>query len=384
MGDVFRILDRFKITGRGTVYGVKNHAHSIVRIGDVFYDLQNNRFKVTGIELLSRFTERTDFENMPLCLLCELLDGVEAEGNMLVRSLEDVNFIFCSHPLNPKRVDEDYEEEFQAAGLEHACALFSYEDLEAGKLSLYGDDISGLTIYRGWMMKPDMYRLFYEKLEAKGMILINTPDEYERYHMLPGWYDDFKEDTARSVWEDQGTVDSALLLTRGLEGPYIVKDYVKSRKHEWYDACFINNIADEANAEIIIRNFVQQQDSDLAGGVVLRKFEKLKPIGFHEKSGMPISEEYRVFAFAGRVIIIDDYWQADRNVSFTDEERLWIETSVKKLKSNFVTMDIARREDGSLIIMEFGDGQVSGLQQIKPPDFYRAFKPEPLELVVKD
>ena len=70
---------------------------------------------------------------------------------------------------------------------------------------------------------------------------------------------------------------------------------------------------------------------------------------------MPISEEYRVFAFAGRVIIIDDYWQADRNISFTDEERLWIETSVKKLKSNFVTMDIARREDGSLIIMEFGE-----------------------------
>ena len=384
MGDVFRILYRFKITGRGTVYGVKNHAHSIVRIGDIFYDLQNNRFKVTGIELLRRFTERTDFENMPLGLLCELLDGVEAEGNMLVRSPEDVSFIFCSHPLNSKRVDEDYEEEFQAAGLEHACALFSYEDLEAGKLSLYGDDISGLTIYRGWMMKSDMYRLFYEKLEAKGMILINTPDEYERYHMLPGWYDDFKEDTAGSVWEDRGTVDSALLLTRGLEGPYIVKDYVKSRKHEWYDACFINNIADEANAERIIRNFVQRQDSDLAGGVVLRKFEKLKPIGFHEKSGMPISEEYRVFAFAGRVIIIDDYWQADRNISFTDEERLWIETSVKKLKSNFVTMDIARREDGSLIIMEFGDGQVSGLQQIKPPDFYRAFKPEPSELVVKD
>lgn len=289
------------------------------------------------------------------------------------RSLEDVNFIFCNHPLNPKRVDEDYEEEFQAAGLKHACALFSYENLEMGKLSLYGEDISGLTIYRGWMMKPNMYRLFYEKLEAKGIILINTPDEYERYHMLPGWYDDFKEDTAGTVWEDQGTVDSALLLASGLEGPYVVKDYVKSRKHELYDACFINNIADKANAERIIRNFVQRQDSDLAGGVVLRKFEKLKSIGFHEKSRMPISEEYRVFVFAGRIMIIDDYWQADKNVSFSDEERLWIETSVKKLKSNFVTMDIARREDGSLIIMEFGDGQVSGLQQIKPSDFYRAF-----------
>lgn len=290
----------------------------------------------------------------------------------------DVNFIFCNHPLYPEKVDGDYEEEFQAAGLEHACALFSYENLEKGKLSLYGEYISGLTIYRGWMMKPDLYRLFYDKLEEKGIILINTPEEYERYHMLPGWYDDFKDDTAQSVWEDQGTVESALLLTQGLEGPYIVKDYVKSRKHEWYDACFLQDIADKANAERVIRNFIERQDSDLVGGVVLRQFEKLKSIGFHEKSGMPISEEYRVFAFAGRIIIIDDYWRADEKVSFSEEEHQWIEASVKKLKSNFVTLDIARREDGKLIIMELGDGQVSGLQQIKSADFYRAFNPDVL------
>ncbi len=380
MPDVFRILDRFKITDRGTIYTVKNHAHSNIRIGDVLYDFQSNRFKVKGIEMFRRIPDGMSIEDMPIGLMFELMDGVEVEGNMLVRSLEDVNFIFCNHPLYPKRVDKDYEEEFQAAGLEHACALFSYENLEIGKLSLYGEDISGLTIYRGWMMKPELYRTFYDKLEAKGIILINTPEEYERYHMLPGWYDDFKDDTSKSVWENQGTVDSALLLTRGLEGSYIVKDYVKSRKHEWYDACFINNIADKSNAERIIRNFVERQDSDLVGGVVLRHFEKLKPIGFHEKSGMPISEEYRVFAFAGRIMIIDDYWQADQKVSFSYEERLWIEAAVKKLKSNFVTMDLARREDGSLIIMELGDGQVSGLQQIKPTDFYRAFNPDVLRL----
>lgn len=79
-------------------------------------------------------------------------------------------------------------------------------------------------------------------------------------------------------------------------------------------------------------------------------------------------------------MIIGNYWQADRNAGFSDEERLWIEKSVKKLKSNFVTMDLARCEDGSLIIMELGDGQVSGLQQIDPPDFYRAFNPDILRL----
>jgi hypothetical protein len=374
MGDVFRIQERFRITGRGTVYTIKNYGHSTIRVGDILYDLQSNRFKVMGIEMFRGIPGGMGIEDMPLGLMFELMDGVEAKGNLLVRSLGDVNFIFCNHPLYPEKVDGDYGEEFQAASLEHACALFSYENLEKGKLSLYGEDVSGLTIYRGWMMKPDLYRMFYDMLEEKGIILINTPEEYERYHMLPGWYDDFKDDTAKSSWEDQGTVDSALLLTRGLEGSYIVKDYVKSRKHEWYDACFINNIADKANAERIIRNFIKRQDSDLVGGVVLRQFVKFKSMGFHEKSGMPISEEYRVFAFAGRIMIIDDYWRADEKVSFSGEERQWIEASVKKLKSNFVTMDIARREDGKLIIIELGDGQVSGLQQIKSADFYRAFK----------
>lgn len=78
--------------------------------------------------------------------------------------------------------------------------LFSYEDLERGVLSLSGPEIQGMAIYRGWMMKPDMYRLFYEKLKEKGIILINSPEEYNRYHMLPGWYNDFKEYTAKSVW----------------------------------------------------------------------------------------------------------------------------------------------------------------------------------------
>ncbi len=352
-----------------------NYSHTNIRIGDTFYDLHGNRFKLIGIDFIRHIQDEIAIEDLPLALIVELTDGVEAEGDMLVRDIGDISYIFCNHPLYQKRVDEDYEAEFQEAGLDHSCALFSYEDLEKGKLSMYGEEISGLAVYRGWMMKPEMYRSFYEKLQDKGIILINTPEEYERYHMLPGWYNDFADDTVKSVWEDRGTVESAMLMTRGLEGSYVVKDYVKSRKHEWYDACFINNIADKENAERIIRNFIERQGTDLVGGVVLRKLESLKPIGFHEKSEMPISEEYRIFIFAGRIMIIDDYWREDNGVCLTDEEILWIKSLVKKLKSGFVTIDIARRTDGSLVIMELGDGQVSGLQQIKPADFYRAFKP---------
>lgn len=299
---------------------------------------------------------------------------VEVLGNILGGNLQDINFLFCNHPLYQKKVDEDYEIEYQEAGLHHPCALFSYEDLERGKLSMFGESISGLTIYRGWMMKPEMYSVFYSLLEKQGICLINSPEEYEKYHTLPGWYKDFSEETIQSIWESEGKAENLLSMTKQLNGSYIVKDYVKSRKHEWYDACFIKDISDEINTAKIIHNFVERQGESLTGGIVLRKFIKLNQIGFHEKSGMPISEEYRVFVFAGKVLIIDNYWTEKESVRLSKAEISWIEDIARRIKSNFVTVDIARKEDGKLVIMEFGDGQVSGLQQIDAGEFYQAFE----------
>lgn len=337
MGDVLRILDRFRITGRGVVYTVKISKGCIIHIGDVLLDLRGNRFEVSGIEMFRGIiAEGKSFEDMPLGLMFKQLDGVEAYGNILVKDLNDINFIFCNHPLYQRKVDEDYEVEYQEAGLHHSCALFSYEDMERGKLSLFGEEISGLTIYRGWMMKPEMYSDFYTLLEQKGIYLINTPEEYERYHTLPGWYDDFADETAQSVWETEGNVENALLKAKQLSGSYIVKDYVKSRKHEWYDACFISNIADVANTASVIKNFVERQGDSLVGGIVLRKFENLKQIGFHERSGMPISEEYRVFVYAGKVLIMDNYWTEKEDVKLSDSEISWIESIAKKIRSKDV------------------------------------------------
>lgn len=56
----------------------------------------------------------------------------------------------------------------------------------------------------------------------------------------------------------------------------------------------------------MIKNFVERQGDLLVGGIVLRKFENLKHIGFHERSGMPISDEYRVFVYAGKALIMDN------------------------------------------------------------------------------
>ena len=287
---------------------------------------------------------------------------------------KSINFIFCSHPLNKKNVDENYMEEYQATGLDHACALFSYEDLVNGKLSLYGEDIEGLTIYRGWMMPAHMYELFYNLLLGKGIQLINSPKEYAKYHLLPGWYSDFEGATPFSIWNESRDIRAALELTEGLEGAFVVKDYVKSRKHEWHDACFIKDISDKEDTFRVINNFINRQGSNLEGGVVLRKFESLKSMGRHKDSGMPISEEYRVFVFKGEILISDNYWSDNEEVNISEDEYIWIESISGKIESNFVTIDLARKTDGKLIIMEMGDGQVSGLQQIDAYEFYRAFQ----------
>ena len=194
-------------------------------------------------------------------------------------------------------MDEDYLEEYQAAGLNHICALFSFEDLENGQLSLYGEDIKDLTIYRGWMMSPHMYENFYNLLLEKGIQLINSPKEYAKYHLLPRWYSDFEGATPFSVWSESNNIEDILKMADRLTGAFVVKDYVKSRKHEWYDACFIKDISDREKTFSVINNFRNRQGDRLEGGIVLRKYENLKSIGYQKNSGMPISEEYRVFVF---------------------------------------------------------------------------------------
>lgn len=373
--DVFRIIDRFTIPERGTVYTIKISKGVVLHINNRLCDLHGNEFFVKGFEMLRRCFTDIPLQDVPVGIMLEPLNESEVCGSILVRDQMEVNFLFCSHPLDPKQVDEGFEAEYQAAGLDHPCALFSYEDFSEGKLRLSGEKISGLTIYRGWMMKPELYRDLYGRLEERGILLINTPEEYERYHLLPGWYGEFAAETAQTAWTSGNNIDDALQLAKRLDaGAYIVKDHVKSRKHEWYDACFIGNIRDAAAAKKVIGNFIERQGEDLVGGVALRKFENLKKAGFHSQSGMPLSEEYRVFIYAGKVLTINSYWHQDAKISFTEEEFAWVESIAGRVKSTFVTVDLARKENGSLIIMEFGDGQVSGLQQLEAEEFYKSFR----------
>ena len=95
MADVFRIIDRFKVTGKGTVYTLKISKDTNLRIGDTLFDLRGNKFKVTGVEMFTRLKGYAlPTEEPPIGIMFELVSGVEAKGNILVRELTDINFLF--------------------------------------------------------------------------------------------------------------------------------------------------------------------------------------------------------------------------------------------------------------------------------------------------
>lgn len=371
MSTTFFIEDHFNITGRGMVYCGKIFPRdAVVHMGDFLYDFAGNAFEVIGIEMIRRML--VDYEDpfdYPVGFLLKNNDGLQVQGDIMSDRPFEFNYLFCNHPLYQRKPDEDYEAEYIAAQEnENKVALFSYEDLEQGKLSLYGEEIKGLTIYRGWMMKPEMYRLFYEQCKKRDIILINDPVRYETCHLLPGWYDKVYPNTAKSVWTEGRDIDKAEDMLSGFDTDVIVKDYVKSRKHEWYEACYIPK--DRTGGENVIRTFAERQGDNLVGGIVLREFLKLKQAGYHKQSGMPISEEYRVVIALGKIVSVTAYWE-DQSADELERIGEFALGSTQKVRSNFYTVDVAVLENGDLVVMELGDAQVSGLQEETAENYYK-------------
>ena len=108
---------------------------------------------------------------------------------------------------------------------------------------------------------------------------------------------------------------------------------------------------------------------------MLRNYEELVFRGYHPESGMKLSEEYRAFFLGEKPVRLMEYWREATGVSrLTQSEREWLEELAARVPSNFFTIDIARKSDGSLIVMEVGDGQVSGIQDEMVHEFYEEVK----------
>ena len=285
-----------------------------------------------------------------------------------------------------KIVGTPFEREFLAARKAGTAGVV-YKDQGEYKFTFKAGE-GDIAIYRGWMLSAWEYETLFRSLWKHGYRLINSPQEYLYCHELPRWYPDFSEATPASVCVPATTLESFEHIRAGVEkalgpGPYIVKDFVKSEKHYWKEACFI---PDPEHLEEVSRNFIERRGT-LVGGLVYRKFQEFKIIGEHPKSKMPLANEARFFVFKGVPILGFPYWGPAEGGAAIEMPEAPPDLSLTGLvKSDFYTVDIAQLPEelgAGWVIVELGDGQVSGLpDHVEAHVFYeRLFERYTFELV---
>ena len=287
--------------------------------------------------------------------------------------------VFCADPMQARHADPSYAGEaaaVSALGLE--STLLDYEALTdqhdpvraVRRVAARPAEVTG--VYRGWMIAPSVYAQLFAALLQRNIRLINDPEGYQHCHYLPDSLDLIAPRTPATVWlrtgpntEEGGDVDMARVmdLLRPFGGrAAILKDFVKSRKHEWHEACFIPDASDRVAVERVVRRFIELQGPDLAEGLVFREYVDLEPLAAHGRSGMPLTKEYRTFYLDGEPLLCTPYWEEGDYAGTSPPLEEFVGTA-RSVRSRFFTMDVAQRRDGEWIIVELGDGQVAGLPE---------------------
>jgi hypothetical protein len=287
-----------------------------------------------------------------------------------------MKILFPNHPLKPRLPDPGYQTEFEAArDAGFGCEVYSLEDLRAGDVML-ATQCCGIAshsgeqiIYRGWMMSEALYASLFDLLAAKGYQPATTPAQYAQAHYLPNAYTFLKGKTPESVWVEGKDVAGAWNQYEQLGRPAaIVKDFVKSAKHRWNEACFIPALTERNRFNEILAAFLQARGNLFEKGIVLRRFHELVKL---EKDirGQPVHEEYRLFMWKGSLLAATPAIRGNGPFDLLGE---W-ETIARRFENQFISMDIARQQDDSWLIVEVGDGGVTGLpSSIEPTMFYQA------------
>ena len=174
----------------------------------------------------------------------------------------------------------------------------------------------------------------------------------------------------RAAWCEGDAVEDAWRLYQGFrDADALIKDFAKSAKYRWDEACFIPSGTDADRFAAIFRAFREARGRLFQRGVVLRRFLPLVWRG-RDMRGFPIAEEYRLFFFRGEPLVLPTNPPAD----FAAQLPTWRDLA-SRFASRFLAMDVAPLSTGGWTVVEVGDGGVSGLPMSLPAEaFYRALR----------
>jgi hypothetical protein len=283
-----------------------------------------------------------------------------------------MDILFPQNPLMRKLPEPMFEAEFDAAAAcGFSCLLCDEEALCAGEVDLAlkrlppGDGRE--LLYRGWILTEERYRSFASALSAKGYSLISSPEHYAEVSYFPNYYPKIREFSPEAVWTD--TPDSYLAWTRARklgDGPFLIKDHIKSAKHLWHEACFIPKASGRENFERIAETLRKEQGAAFFRGFVVKQFIPLRSRGQSPRE-YPMCEEYRLFFWKRQLLTASHYHRLSENpVDWSAFVRL-----AQRFDAPFFTMDVAQTEKENWIVVDMGAGECSSLPpSLEPAQFY--------------
>jgi hypothetical protein len=100
----------------------------------------------------------------------------------------------------------------------------------------------------------------------------------------------------------------------------------------------------------------------------------LEPLALHDRSGMPLAQEYRTFYLDGDPLVTAPYWEQGPYDSDLPPTTLFQDIA-QAVRSRFFSLDVARQRTGEWLIIELGDGQVASLPEaVDVQAFYATLK----------
>ena len=189
-----------------------------------------------------------------------------------------------------------------------------------------------VALYRGWMLDEAGYAALEGAVHGAGARLLTSCAAYLGAHHLPNWVPVLADLTPETVCftDLEGAEDRLRALGWSR---FFVKDYVKSLKTG------SGSLIERPEQIGALLTEMAHFRGQIEGGLCVRRFEAFVP-----------GSERRFFVVRGRAASADGSPVPGP-----------VQTCAARLALPFFSVDVARREDGPLRVVEIGDGQVSDL-----------------------
>ena len=231
------------------------------------------------------------------------------------------------------------------------------------------------AVWAGYIPSAARYQEVYEGLAAKGVRLINTPEQHFRAMDFDGFYERLRDHTPES--RTAATVEESIRAAAELGYPVFVKGAIKSSKEQGWNACVANDVSGVER----IASFLLSREKRARGRIIIRRFADLRRTG-ETPGDFPLSREYRIFLLNGEVVSAGYYWEGTQDpwpLTAADEGAMYAlaQKAAALLEVPFVAVDIGQLNSGEWIVIETGDAQFCGLSQASLLGIWNRLSSEP-------